>query len=137
MSTRPSADEIRRQMHRIRRQLPAAVDEIVSGARDLVDWRRKVRAHPWVSVTLAAAAGYFLVPRRRPKVPHDIESLAQLVKEQKFRLEPKPKSNLLGSLAAAAGTLAMRAGMAYVTRQINSRPQPRPAPQEDWQDTMS
>ncbi len=118
----PTPDEIRRQMHSIRQQLPQEMDGIVVGARQLVDWKHYVRRFPWGSLAAAAAAGYLSVPRRVEVQRPDPETLAKLAKQQRLVVEPRSrveeKPGLLESAVNFAGNMLLRAGMAYVGQRI-------------------
>jgi len=57
-------DEIRRQMAAIRRAMHEDVKEVVAEAEAATDWRRYIMAYPWVSLGVAVAIGYLIVPKR-------------------------------------------------------------------------
>ena len=61
------AEEIRRAMAQVRRDVDANTAEVISHAREMADWRYHVRKYPGLAVCAAAAAGYLLVPASRPK----------------------------------------------------------------------
>jgi ElaB/YqjD/DUF883 family membrane-anchored ribosome-binding protein len=56
--------DIQRRMAQIRREMHADVQGAVKSAQSLTDWRGVVRSHPWMSLGVAAFAGYLIVPRR-------------------------------------------------------------------------
>jgi hypothetical protein len=58
------ADEIRRQMAQIRRELHQDVRGVVVQAEAVADWRRYIRMYPLASLGMAFAIGYLVVPRR-------------------------------------------------------------------------
>ncbi len=60
-----AADEIRRKMQHVRRDVDVDVSQIVDSANTLSDWRFYVRRYPWLCVSAALAAGYFVWPRRQ------------------------------------------------------------------------
>jgi hypothetical protein len=70
-TTKPSMNvaDIQRQMAQIRHDMHQEVQGAVEGARILTDWKSLVRSYPWLSLSVAAAAGYFVVPRRRESAP--------------------------------------------------------------------
>ena len=55
--------EIQRQMAQIRHDMHQEVQGAVKGAQLLTDWRSLVKSYPWLSISVAAVAGYALVPR--------------------------------------------------------------------------
>src|ERR1700722_7924548 len=71
--TKPSSPtdiaDIQRRMAQIRLEMHQEVQGAVHGARTLTDWKSLVRSYPWLSLSVAAAVGYFVVPRRRSDAP--------------------------------------------------------------------
>lgn len=120
-SPQRTPDDIQRQMSAIRTHLGGEVDGIVSNAQHLADWKHYVRAFPWASLGVAAAVGYFAVPRKLQIVSPDKETLAQLAKENRLVVEHSPKGTekpgIVGSLVNLAGNMALRAGIAYAGQQ--------------------
>jgi hypothetical protein len=70
-TTKPSMNvaDIQRQMAQIRHDMHQEVQGAVQGARTLTDWKSLVKSYPWLSLSVAAAVGYFVVPRRRDGAP--------------------------------------------------------------------
>ena len=133
----PEADELRTRMREIRGRLPDDVQGIVSGARELADWRHYVRTFPWGSVAAALAAGYFVVPRRIEVMRPDVETLERLAKRQKLVVEPRSrvqeKPGLMESAVNIAGNMILRAGLAYAGQMVGGflgRPADRSPPRE-------
>jgi hypothetical protein len=117
-----SAEDLRAQMREIRGKLPQDVRDIVSGAKQLTDWRFYVRQFPWGSLATAATLGYLAVPRRVEVVRPDIKTLEELAKRQKLVVEPQrrveQKPGLVESALNIAGNMILRAGLAYVGQQV-------------------
>lgn len=66
---RNNADQIQREMAKIRSALHQDMREVVGGASAATDWRSYLRRYPWLAIGGAFAAGYLVVPRRsRPVV---------------------------------------------------------------------
>ena len=59
-------DDIRRQMALIRHEMHYNVSNVVSDVESAMDWRSVIRKHPYIAISAGLAAGYFLVPRRKP-----------------------------------------------------------------------
>ena len=57
--------EIQRRMAQIRHDMHHEVQGAVRGAQSLTDWRSVVRNRPWLSLSIAVAVGYLIVPRRQ------------------------------------------------------------------------
>jgi hypothetical protein len=120
-----SANELRDGMRCIRQQLPSDMDEIVNGARHLLDWKGAIRRHPWAAAGAAAVAGYLLVPKKQAAVGVDAETLAEALKSHQVRVEAgTPRTGLLSTLAAAAGSLALRAGTQWAMRRYFTPSEP-------------
>ena len=115
------ADEIRRRMAQIRRELHEDVREVVAGAEAVTDWHRYIRMYPWASVGVAFAVGYLIVPKRRRSVPRDIATQADVsrireaVEEVKPRVvrEEKPRKSLLMAAFGLVSPLAWRVAQNY------------------------
>jgi len=98
-------DEIRRRMAQIRHELHQDVQEVVSGAEAVTDWRRYIRLYPWAAVGTAVVLGYVIVPKRRRSVPRDLARQSDLVEVNellKKAQESKPEGNKGRSLVGAA-----------------------------------
>ena len=114
------ADEIQREMRQIRVELKENVQEIVSNAREIVDWQAYVRSHPWLMVGAAAFVGYLLVPSRTTVIRPDPEAMRELAKSrQVIEKQTKPRS-LVGMLVGMVAASAAQAAMAVATRQVQS-----------------
>jgi len=117
---RNSADDVRQQMQAVRGQIQTHADGLVDESRKLFDWKHHVRTHPWIGLLSAAAIGYFVVPRG-PKTkaapppeatacPTDNESAAPDSNGTSETSSP----GTARAVAGMAGTMLMRAGLAYL-----------------------
>ena len=119
--------DIQRRMAQIRHEMHEEVRGAVMGAQSLVDWRSAVRNRPWLSVGLAAAAGYVLVPKRRPPaVP--IVTVAGLSPGQAI---PTPTAeaatggrgsvrDTLGIVFSLVAPVVVRAAQSYVAHHLEN-----------------
>lgn len=117
---RNSADEVRQQMQAVRGQIQTHADGLVDESRKLFDWKHHVRSHPWIGLLSAAAIGYFVVPKgAKPKAapppdtsacPSDNESAAP----DSNGTSETPSPGTAKVVAGMAGTMLMRAGLAYL-----------------------
>jgi len=128
MSTDDSAEKVRRRMAQLRRELECDVREVSRGARVMTDWKFYVRKFPWAVAGVALVAGYLLVPKKKPAdIKPDPEMLAELIKQQKLRVESatgRPeKDSMVKSLAMMGATWALRTGAAYITQRITEAAQ--------------
>lgn len=87
-----AADQLRRQMAMVRRDLGADIRGVADHARELTDWRSYVQKAPWAGLAIAAAAGFMAVPRRLNIDTVDAATLARLAKQNRLVVESKPKA---------------------------------------------
>ena len=52
-----TADQLRREMAMVRRELSADIKGVTAQAKELTDWRQYMKHAPWISIGIAAAAG--------------------------------------------------------------------------------
>jgi len=113
------ADEIQREMRQIRVELRDNVQEIVSSAREIVDWQSYVKAYPWLCVGAAAFVGYLLVPSRTTVIRPDPEALRELTKSREMlEQQVKPKKTLVGMVVGMVAASAAQAAMSVASRQV-------------------
>jgi len=113
------ADEIQREMRQIRVELRDNVEEIVSSAREMVDWQSYVKAYPWLCVGAAAFVGYLLVPSRTTVIRPDPEALRELTKSREMlEQQVKPKKSLVGMVIGMVAASAAQAAMSVASHQV-------------------
>lgn len=108
------ADEIRQRMAEIRSRLHYEMNDVVTGAAMATDWRGYLRARPWLTVGIAFATGYLLVPRA-PR-PSPGPATAQPFAPQPRMPErsiPPPSAGLLRRASGFLLPIAARAAQAY------------------------
>ncbi|QDS88626.1 hypothetical protein EC9_28170 [Rosistilla ulvae] len=101
-------------MQLIRNALPRDVDAARAQAQELTDWRYHMRKNPWPFLAVASVAGYALVPAKRVRhtVTHPNPGAVQA--------QPAPpRKSLVGGVAGALFTLALRSGMTLATRRLS------------------
>jgi hypothetical protein len=153
-----SAEEIRKRMAELRRELSCDVDEVSRGVREVGRTAREmasplylIRNYPWVSAAVAGAVGYLLVPKKKQVVKPDPELLAELVRKEQIKLDTSKASGetrgMVKSLAVMGITWAARTGMNYMVQRLTTtamnmnketadREPPQPAPiDEPWNTT--
>ena len=115
------ADEIRRHMAQIRRDLHQDVLGVVHGAEAATDWRRYLVAYPLVTIGLAAGIGYWFVPKKKsPRiqplvqfVEKPAESLTSGTPEEK---DEKKKVGLIGAAFGMIGPIVWRYAQGYAVQ---------------------
>jgi hypothetical protein len=122
-------DDIRRRMALIRRELREDVLGVVESAEAVTDWKHWIRDYPWASVALAAAVGFWLVPKRRrtvkPKevaraVVAEIQPVVQTAQAAALAPEPRKKgSGLIGAGLGLIAPIALRAAQNYATHLVS------------------
>jgi hypothetical protein len=121
MPDSPSADDIRRQMSRIRCDLHEDVRGIVENARVITDWKHYVRRYPWACMAGAVAVGYLVIPRRLEIMRPDPDTLAELAKTNRLIVNSQPQPQLRGGTVASMFTFLantfVRAAIGYMGQQ--------------------
>jgi len=113
------ADEIQKEMRQIRVELRDNVQEIVSGAREIVDWQSYVKAYPWLTVGAAAFVGYLLVPSRTTVIRPDPEALRELAKSREIlEQQVRPKKGLMGMVVGMVAASAAQAALSVASHQV-------------------
>ena len=116
------ADDLRRRMASIRRQLPGDVERIVIGAKRAVDWRRYVAEHPWTATAAAALLGYWAIPKRPQVIQPSADELIKLARKHQLTVQPQTaaqrKPGLVDTALSMMGNMLFRAGVAYASQQF-------------------
>jgi hypothetical protein len=150
MASDDSAEDIRRRMAELRRELSSDVREVSRSARVMTDWRFYVRRFPLATAAIALAAGYMLVPKKKEVkvISPDPDALAEMFKKEQLRVQTpasaKESQGLLKTLLLMGITWAAKTGMNYMGERVRTaavnkahepsrptpesppRPQPRP-----------
>ncbi len=126
------ADEIRHEMQQVRAELRGNVQEIVSSAKEIVDWQYYARKHPWLTVGAAAFVGYLLVPARSTIIRPDAEAMRELAKNQqqlvKLEQSTKSRTSLVGALFGMLASSAAQAALAVASHQVQKLLEPATQP---------
>jgi len=72
-------DDIRRQMAQIRRDMHLDVSQVVGEVEDAMDWRSVIRNHPYITIGIGLAAGYFIVPKRHRRAERATAAIRPLM----------------------------------------------------------
>ena len=112
--------EIQRRMAQIRHEMHQEVQGAVKGAQLLTDWRSLVRSYPWLSISLAAVAGYLIVPRRRSIDPTTVPAEFRgpqppgFVAESAYTPQPRRTAwSIIGTVFSLFAPVAVRAAQNY------------------------
>ncbi len=109
------AEEIRREMAEMRRNLDANTTEVLNHAREMTDWRYHVRKYPGLALAAAAALGYLVVPAKRaPSVAVDEENRPL----GRVTVKTTSQGSLARQLLGTAARLAISNGLPMVTREV-------------------
>ena len=125
--TSMDVSDIQRRMAQIRHDMHQEVQGAVKGAQSLTDWRSLVTSHPWLSVSVASAVGYLLVPTRRSMSP-TIVTVAHPSSDLRAATavpDQKPSSKLggwsiLGTAFSLLAPIAVRGAQSYVLAHSSS-----------------
>ncbi len=129
------AQQIRRTMAMIRRELNADVDQVEKSARTLLDWRYYVNNYPWACVGVAAAVGYLAVPRKVEIHQPDPKTIEKLARNHRLVVEQKPKAEAKAGLVGAAFSLisglVLKTAMAQLGNQLAGLMERKPEPRAE------
>jgi hypothetical protein len=145
-------DDIRRQMALIRHEMHYDVSNVVSDVESAMDWRSVIRKHPYIAIGAGLAAGYFLVPRRKPaarRASPPRQALAEIPPEtlaavmspaaEALRKPEKPPKSLgrqllgwgVGMLWPLVGQSVQSYAAMWLEDQIKQHLNPNPKPPGD------
>ncbi|GAC1466412.1 MAG: hypothetical protein NVSMB9_06930 [Isosphaeraceae bacterium] len=122
-------------MATIRRELHEDVRGVVASAEAATDWKRYITAYPWLSIGVALAAGYLIVPRKRTvetalegvATKADLSKIRETVEKTKQEIvetanaKISPSTQKKGLVAVALGMVApyaMRAVQGYALKYL-------------------
>jgi len=120
-------EDIQRRMAQLRHDMHGEVLGAVKGARSLTDWRSLVRNYPLLTLGVATAIGYLVVPKRRSEAPTIVAvnatapEMAALVEPQKQSKKTKGKGtgwSIIGTLFSLVAPIAVRAAQNYSMQYI-------------------
>jgi hypothetical protein len=134
-------------MAELRRDLSTDVQHVGESARAMADWTFYVRRFPWATAAIAAAVGFFLVPKKKEVITPDPEELAKLVRDRQLWVETaaqqKESQGMIKSLVLMGATYAGKMAMNHIIQTLQTRhaqasedetPAPAPSPlEEPWQ----
>lgn len=105
--------ELRQEIHR---DAQATTEE----AQRLVDWKSHVQAHPYLSVGLAAAAGFLLAPTAKRVVQLTDQQLAALASKETVHAnsDQTTKAASVGAMSSVLMTIGAIAGRALLGQAV-------------------
>jgi len=116
------AQQIRRRMALIRRELNQDVEQVEKSAKTLMNWRYYTSNYPWACVGVAAVLGYLVVPRKLEIHSPDPKTVEKLAKKHHLVVEQKPKAEAKGGLVGAAFSfisgIVLKTAMAQLGHQL-------------------
>lgn len=118
------AEQIRRTMAYIRRELDVDVADVEQSARTLLNWRYYTQNYPWACLAVASAVGYLVVPRKLEIHSPDPKTLEKLARDRHLVVEQKPKAEAKGGLIGTAFSfisgLVLKTAMTQLGHQVAS-----------------
>ena len=127
--------DIQRQMAQIRHDMHQEVQGAVKGAQSLTDWRSLVKSHPWISISVAAAAGYLIVPKRRSMSPSIValenpspDLLTARAARDAARQIKRPGWSIFGTAFSLLAPVAARAMQNYLLGRLDQWLSQHPLP---------
>lgn len=123
MSDTSTAEDLRRQMRQVRRDLGAGVEEIVDQAKTLTDWQHYVKSYPMACLSAAAILGYLLVPARRQVIRPSANPLADAQEtgtaSSEAEVNSQASSGMFSKITSAIMTAAVQGGISIIQQQVN------------------
>lgn len=123
MSDTSTAEDLRRQMRQVRRDLGAGVEEIVDQAKSLTDWQHYVKSYPMTCLSAAAILGYLLVPARRQVIRPSASPLVDAQVTGSAAPDPEvnsqASSGVFSKITNAIMAAAVQGGISIVQQQVN------------------
>ncbi len=117
-ATEKQAEAIKQKMAEIRTELPYEVDEARARVRQLSDWKYHVARRPLPILAAAAVLGYLAVPAKR--TPERIVISGDSIGGGARDRSPAPaKRGLVGGIAGALATMAIRQGTSLAADQLS------------------
>jgi hypothetical protein len=132
-----SAEEIRKRMAALRRELVCDVEDVTRSAKAMASPSFYIRKFPWATLAVAAGVGYLLIPKKKQVVQPDMEALAELVRKNQVNINTskaaEESQGMLKTLAVMGLTYVAKAGMNYLLQQLTTtaakpKQQPEAAP---------
>jgi hypothetical protein len=132
-----SAEEIRKRMAALRRELVCDVEDVTRSAKAMASPSFYIRKFPWATLAVAAGVGYLLIPKKKQIVQPDMEALAELVRKNQVNINTskaaEESQGMLKTLAVMGLTYVAKAGMNYLLQQLTTtaakpKQQPEAAP---------
>lgn len=107
-------------MARIRTRAHRKAERLSEETKHFLDWKHYVRLFPWATVGLAAAVGFWLVPKKSRSIE---QKLLDELANRKPVVVPVPasvvkKSGFLSELGGYVRSALLKAGMAYATQYL-------------------
>lgn len=119
-----SAEEIRKRMAELRRDLASDVQDVTRSAKAMASPAFYIRKFPWATLAVAAGVGYMLIPKKKRIVQPDMEALAELVRKNQVNISTsnaaEESPGMLKTLAVMGLTYAAKAGMNYLIQQLTT-----------------
>lgn len=117
------AGKICEQMREIRSALRDDAEMIVENAKLTVDWRHYVHRYPWLCMAAAAAIGYLVVPRGKPRLEIDGNTVEEISKRIKSTMldsatSQQTKGFLIGTALPLLGRFALQGGLSLLQRKF-------------------
>lgn len=107
-------------MKELRQEIHRDAQATSEDAQRLVDWKSHVQAHPFLSVGLAAAAGFLLAPTAKRVVQLTDKQLAALASKEVIHVhsDETTKAASVGAMSSVLLTIGAIAGRALLGQAV-------------------
>ena len=134
---RHDPDQIRQAMEELRQEIHRDAQATSEDAHRLVDWKAHVQSHPFLSVGLAAAAGFLLAPTAKRVVQLTDQQLAALASKNTAQVKPDHATaasvGAMSSILLTIGAFAGRALLGHAVQRIETALLNRQSPKQPAQ----
>jgi hypothetical protein len=118
MSDSESIKAIQQRMQQVRHDLGDEVEELVESAKDMTDWRKYVKANPWICLATAAAIGYIAIPKRAPRFRLNEADIQALARHAGIDSAKPKKGGMRRALVSFVSTAVLRGVMGYLGQRM-------------------
>lgn len=133
MSEQLTADDLRRLMNVVRHRMSGEAAGVASSAKRLADWRFYMQEFTGPILTAAGLVGFLLVPKKEKPLA-DLEQLQKVAEKKGWIVDPTSvrtarKPGLLEAGMSLAGSMLLKAGIAFAGQQVGKLLGQQPAEQ--------
>lgn len=120
MSDSESIKAIQERMQQVRHDLGDGVEHLVESAKDMTDWRKYMKANPWLCLAAAGAVGFLIVPKKTARYRLNDSDLKAIAKQAGLKVESS-KGGMRKAIISLVGSAIMRGALGYLGQRMNQQ----------------